>query len=207
MTKELFKNYKVTLLGGMGVGKSSIISRFLKDQWQLDIQSTIGASYHSIELKIKDKDLKFDVWDTAGQERYDSLAPLYYRTSHVIIVVFDIMNQLSFQKAKKYIDEIYQHYFDSEPKIYLIANKLDSFSIDNPSVCLIKHLEGKAYADLNNFNYMEVSAKDGLGIIELFYDIGNYLFEKRIKDKSPQTPPVDNLIIGRDIPTNEYTCC
>ncbi|CAH2060919.1 unnamed protein product [Thlaspi arvense] len=81
------------LLGDVGVGKSSLLLRFVKDQFVEFQESTIGAAFFSQTLAVNDATVKFEIWDTAGQERYHSLAPMYYRGAAAAIIVFDITNQ------------------------------------------------------------------------------------------------------------------
>ena len=50
--------------------------------------------------------LQFEIWDTAGQERYHSLAPMYYRGAQAAIVVYDITNADTFERAKSWVKEL-----------------------------------------------------------------------------------------------------
>ncbi|KAF3489994.1 hypothetical protein HID58_076144 [Brassica napus] len=99
-------NAKLVLLGDVGAGKSSLVLRFVKDQFVEFQESTIGAAFFSQTLAVNDATVKFEIWDTAGQERYHSLAPMYYRGAAAAIIVFDITNQGSFERAKKWVQEL-----------------------------------------------------------------------------------------------------
>ena len=94
-------NAKLVLLGDVGAGKSSLVLRFVKGQFIEFQESTIGAAFFSQTLAVNDATVKFEIWDTAGQERYHSLAPMYYRGAAAAIIVYDITNQNSFDRAKK----------------------------------------------------------------------------------------------------------
>ncbi|CAH8256614.1 unnamed protein product [Arabidopsis lyrata] len=94
------------LLGDVGAGKSSLVLRFVKDQFVEFQESTIGAAFFSQTLAVNDATVKFEIWDTAGQERYHSLAPMYYRGAAAAIIVFDVTNQASFERAKKWVQEL-----------------------------------------------------------------------------------------------------
>ena len=78
------------LLGEAGVGKSSLVLRFVANHFKAYSESTIGAAFMSKTLVVDDQAIKFQIWDTAGQEKYHSLAPMYYRGASAAIVVFDI---------------------------------------------------------------------------------------------------------------------
>jgi Ras-related protein Rab-5C len=99
-------NAKLVLLGDVGAGKSSLVLRFVKGQFVEFQESTIGAAFFSQTLAVNDATVKFEIWDTAGQERYHSLAPMYYRGAAAAIIVYDITNQASFERAKKWVQEL-----------------------------------------------------------------------------------------------------
>uniref|UniRef100_A0A452YAZ4 Ras-related protein RABF1 n=1 Tax=Aegilops tauschii subsp. strangulata TaxID=200361 RepID=A0A452YAZ4_AEGTS len=102
------KNLKVklVLLGDSGVGKSCIVLRFVRGQFDPTSKVTIGASFLSQTLALEDSTtVKFEIWDTAGQERYAALAPLYYRGAGAAIVVYDITSAESFNKAQYWVKE------------------------------------------------------------------------------------------------------
>lgn len=111
---------KLVMLGESSIGKSSIIQRFVKDQFYDYKESTVGgecfpnsyviflenihyftlllfplAAFYTKIMDMNDVIVKFELWDTAGQERYHSLAPMYYRAAQAAIVVYDITSQVS----------------------------------------------------------------------------------------------------------------
>ena len=86
-----FAQFKLVLLGESAVGKSSIVLRFVKDQFDSYRESTIGAAFLTQTISLDENTtVKFEIWDTAGQERYKSLAPMYYRNANCAVVVYDI---------------------------------------------------------------------------------------------------------------------
>ncbi|CAN4126628.1 unnamed protein product [Withania somnifera] len=102
------KNLKVklVLLGDSGVGKSCIVLRFVRGQFDPTSKVTIGASFLSQTIALPDSTtVKFEIWDTAGQERYAALAPLYYRGAAVAVVVYDITSPESFAKAQYWVKD------------------------------------------------------------------------------------------------------
>lgn len=83
--------YKLVLLGESAVGKSSLVMRFVKDQFDDYRESTIGAAFLTQSIRLDPSTVvKFEIWDTAGQERYKSLAPMYYRNANCAVVVYDV---------------------------------------------------------------------------------------------------------------------
>lgn len=100
---------KLVLLGDSGVGKSSIVLRFVADNFKEDTDATIGASYMSKMLQIQEKAIKFNIWDTAGQERYRSLAKMYYRDAMVVLLVFALSEETSFDSLRHWYKEVQEN--------------------------------------------------------------------------------------------------
>eukprot|EP01036_Dinobryon_divergens_P040104 gene40104-52983_t len=82
--------YKLVFLGDQGVGKTSIITRFMYDSFDKNYQATIGIDFLSKTMYLEDRTVRLQLWDTAGQERFRSLIPSYIRDSSVAVVVYDI---------------------------------------------------------------------------------------------------------------------
>lgn len=116
--------FKLVLLGESSVGKSSLVLRFVKGQFHEFQESTIGAAFLTQTVQIDDTTVKFEIWDTAGQERYHSLAPMYYRGAQAAIVVYDLSNKETFQKAQTWVKEL-QRQASPSIVIALAGNKLD----------------------------------------------------------------------------------
>ncbi|GCC27529.1 hypothetical protein chiPu_0005954 [Chiloscyllium punctatum] len=100
------RELKVCLLGDTGVGKSSIVCRFVQDTFDLNTLPTIGASFMTKTVSCGNELHKFLIWDTAGQERFHSLAPMYYRGSAAAVIVYDITNEDA-QEYVKFINAIF----------------------------------------------------------------------------------------------------
>ena len=95
-------NFKVILIGENGVGKTSIIIRYIENKFNSIQPSTIGASFVTKVLRIKDKIIKFEIWDTAGQEKFRAVNRLFYQNAAVCILVYDITNRISFEAIKNF---------------------------------------------------------------------------------------------------------
>lgn len=115
---------KLVLLGEAAVGKSSVVLRFVQNDFQENKEPTIGAAFLTQKCRLDDKVIKFEIWDTAGQERFHSLAPMYYRNAQAAIVAYDLTKGSSLDKAKAWIKEL-QRQGHPNIVIALIGNKLD----------------------------------------------------------------------------------
>ena len=95
---------KVVLIGESGVGKTSIISRYITNTFKSQLMSTPGANFvtKNIILEDENQSIKFEIWDTAGQERYRALAKVFYKNAAVCVLVYDITRKTSFNELKNY---------------------------------------------------------------------------------------------------------
>ncbi|GAA95133.1 uncharacterized protein L969DRAFT_628261 [Mixia osmundae IAM 14324] len=118
---------KLVLLGAAAVGKSSVVLRFVQNDFQENKEPTIGAAFLTQKCRLEDKVIKFEVWDTAGQERFHSLAPMYYRNAAAAVVVYDVTSAVSLDKAKSWVAELQRQ---ATPNIVIafVGNKIDLVS-------------------------------------------------------------------------------
>ena len=104
MTDKAALQCKVVLIGESGVGKTSIINRYISNTFSNVLTATPGASFTSKTLFLKEynQSIKFEIWDPAGQEKYRALAKVFYKTAAVCILVYDITRKTSFEELKNY---------------------------------------------------------------------------------------------------------
>ena len=165
--------YKTVLLGETAVGKSSIAVRFVRDQFFDYQESTIGAAFLAESLTIPETGeiVRFEIWDTAGQERYHSLAPMYYRGAKAALVVYDITDAKSFQKATMWVNELKQQ-CGQDLVLTLVGNKID-LEKDRD----VNRSEAIEYATANRLLHIETSAKSNINVHNLFLEIGKRLVQ------------------------------
>ena len=94
---------KILILGDAGVGKTSLTSRFADDFFSMHYISTIGVDFKTKMIKIKNKNVKYQVWDTAGQERFRSIAKAYYRGVSGILLAFSVTDRASFENIENWL--------------------------------------------------------------------------------------------------------
>ncbi|KAG9510043.1 VPS21, partial [Fragariocoptes setiger] len=157
---------KVILIGSNGVGKSSIVTRYMKGRFTPTMSPTIGASFFKRNIVIEDYLVKMNIWDTAGQERFRAMSPIYYRNSNAAIVVYDLTSHESFLAVKEWIKELTVN-IDGEVVLTIVGNKRD---LPHRQVSL---REGDLLARQYNAVHFEASALTSENIPDIFSSIGN----------------------------------
>ena len=154
---------KIIFIGDPSVGKSSILSRFYDDKFDLEYQPTIGLDFQHKSYEINGHTIKLYLYDTAGQEKFKSLIPMYIRDANVILIVYDISVKESFIHVEQWFKET-EDLKRKDAILVLVGNKKD---LEENRQITIK--EAEDYAAHKGFLFKEVSAKSGEGIEELFY--------------------------------------
>ena len=178
---------KVVLIGDSGVGKTSIISRFTTHKFDRGCQMSLNSQFtqKTMEFPKYNKSLQFDIWDTVGQEKYRSLTKIFYKSADVIIFVYDITSENSFNSIKNYWYTETINNTDKNPILVLAANKSDLYKDEK-----INNSEGKNYANEIKAIFGKISALSNSGINRLFENIGkkiidpdfNYQDEKLLRE-------------------------
>jgi small GTP-binding protein len=177
------RHFKIVLLGDTSVGKSCLVTQFVRGEFHDYAEPTIGAAFLTQTLSLEDDVIKFEIWDTAGQERYRSLAPMYYRGAAAAIVVFDVTSQESFEGAKSWVKEL-QRRGDANVVIALAANKVDVEGRVVPKD------EVQSFAEENGLIFFETSAKTALNVRELFVAVA-----RRLPKTIPQDNPAPRIVV------------
>ncbi|MCQ2815791.1 MAG: Rab family GTPase [archaeon] len=188
-SSEYIHSYKLVILGEVAVGKSSIVQRFVNGKFSHLHQPTLGALFLTKQVQSGDRIIKFEIWDTAGQERFHSLAPLYYKNARAAIVVFDVSNSATFDRAQKWVNELLEK---ANPGIViaLCGNKID---LEERQV---NKEDAESYANEIGSFYCEVSAKTNTNIDQMFNQIITKLPKIEINNE-------DNIKLEEDSNKNE----
>lgn len=162
--------YKLVFLGDQSVGKTSIITRFMYDNFDRHYQATIGIDFLSKTMYLEDRTVRLQLWDTAGQERFRSLIPSYIRDSSVAVVVYDVTNRASFLNTTKWVEDVRAER-GNDVVICLVGNKTD---LGNDKRQITTE-EGEERAKKDSLLFMECSAKAGYNVKSLFRKLATSL--------------------------------
>ena len=161
------ESIKIVLIGESGVGKTSIISQFVNQVFQEDVESSSSGTYNSKTLIYdNNKVLKLEIWDTAGQEKYRSLASMFYKEASAAILVYDITRKDSFEQIQRYWASQIKENSPSNIILALCGNKSDLIEEEK-----VDEEEARNYAKEINAIFYPTSAKNDSGITDLFLQI------------------------------------
>ena len=156
------KNQKLTLftLGNCAVGKTSFITKYVKNISNEIYNPTLGIDFFSKIIKLENGDYcKLLFYDTAGQERYKSISFNLIKNADGIFLIYDVAERSSFDEINGWIKSIKEAKGDNFP-IILIGNKCD---LENR---VISKEEGEKLAQEQGFSFIETSCKEGINIEE-----------------------------------------
>jgi small GTP-binding protein len=165
--------FKVILVGDTGVGKTSLLLRFVEDTWEDSNQTTIGIDYRTKQINVRNKNVRLLLYDLSGQERFRSLGNLYYRSCNGLVFVYDVTKRETFENIEHWIKEVDQYIPPGTPKI-LIGTKNDLEAQRE-----VLYTEGQEFAKKNGMRFFENSARNPNQIDEPF----NYLSTKMLLSK------------------------
>ncbi|KAM7421423.1 hypothetical protein PAMA_015518 [Pampus argenteus] len=202
--------FKVVLIGDSGVGKSNLLSRFTRNEFNLESKSTIGVEFATRSIQVEGKTVKAQIWDTAGQERYRAITSAYYRGAVGALLVYDIAKHLTYENAERWLKELQDH-ADSNIVIMLVGNKSD-----------LRHLravptdEAKAFAEKHGLSFLETSALDSSNVELAFQTIltaiYNIVSQRQMSGRTDSDfSPASNVVPITVEPTqnsaNKGLCC
>ena len=164
--------FKVVLVGDSFVGKTNIMSRYLKNEFHDDSKATVGVEFGSKQFNIDGHTIKAQIWDTAGQERYKAITSAYYKGAKGAFVVYDITRKGSFESVEKWVNDL-KAAADKSLTIILVGNKCD---LEDQRQ--VTKEQGEEKANHLELAFMETSAFSGENLDKAFE-----LMIKQVYDK------------------------
>jgi Ras-related protein Rab-7A len=180
---------KIIILGDSGVGKTKLMTRMVHDKYTPQYKATIGADFLTKEVTpVEGKSIvTLQIWDTAGQERFQSLGVAFYRGSDACVLAYDVTTPKSFESLKSWQEEFATHAAPRQPDAFpylvlgLKADLVEQRAVPRATA------EAWVKSKGSNFQYMEASSKDGVGMAEIVQRLGEYIV-KTTEDEIDYTP-------------------
>lgn len=160
---------KVIILGDSGVGKTSLMNRYVSKKFSTQYKATIGADFVTKDVVVDEKLVTMQIWDTAGQERFQSLGVAFYRGADCCVLVYDVTAPTTFKSLDSWRDEFLIQASPRDPENFpfiVIGNKIDQ---ENRAV---SSKRAQAWCQSkNNIPYFETSAKEALNVESAFITV------------------------------------
>lgn len=194
---------KVVLLGDNNVGKTCLMSRFVKDNFNFDTYCTIGVEFLEKDVLVKDNVYKLQIWDTAGHERFHSLRVPFYRGTDICILTYSVDNMQSFKNLTMWKKEFLYYADIKDPLNFpfmVVGNKIDLGP--GKKVVTTEHLV--SWITSNGCPpFVETSAKDATNVSLAFkLAVENWL---KMEDKSEKLFQGDTVKLTDHVQNS--TCC
>lgn len=189
---------KVVMLGDSTVGKSSILEYLKYNRFSNNLESTIGCEFYAKNITVNDTNIKLLIWDTAGQEVFRSFTSNFLRNASIILIVFDLTNNKTFEHIKIWLEEA-----ESQPssKIIICGNKLDLNSKEHISQDKIEEFKN-LFPNREIHYFGNVSAKTGINIEQLFQFVASIILNELKNNKKYNLE--DNNYIDLNNPISKY---
>ncbi|NXU70766.1 RB11B protein, partial [Oreotrochilus melanogaster] len=195
----------VVLIGDSGVGKSNLLSRFTRNEFNLESKSTIGVEFATRSIQVDGKTIKAQIWDTAGQERYRAITSAFFFFFWVTIRLFSLLEKLS-RQTDCWLNENNTVLPDWRRKMFPTGK------------AVVKGDAAEALAEKNNLSFIETSALDSTNVEEAFKNILTEIYrivsQKQIADRSAHDESPGNNVVDISVPpttdgqkSNKLQCC
>jgi len=185
-------NSKILLIGDSSVGKTSVMMRFVNDKFSSSFITTIRIDFVAKIIDVAGSKIKLQIWDTAGQERFRAITTSYFKGANIVIIIYDVCDESSFENVKYWMQTINDSGCDYSGVI-LVGNKIDMESSRQ-----ISYNNGLNLAKKYNIPFFECSAKKGINVDSIFEEAGRIhlknfnKFIDRRKKINLETSPKDD---------------
>ena len=163
--------FKLILIGDSCVGKSNILLKYLKNEFDPNSRATVGVEFGTKNIIINNKKIKIQIWDTAGQERYRSITSAYYKGAKGALIVYDITRKCTFDNIDKWISDLKLN-GDKNICIVILGNKSD---LDDKRE--VSKGDGIKKSEMYKTAFLETSALNGDNIGKAFDEIIDQIIE------------------------------
>ena len=172
MEDEYEMMFKIVLVGDASVGKTNIMSKYLKNEFHEDSKATVGVEFGSKQFTVEGHKIKAQIWDTAGQERYKAMTSAYFKGAKGAFIVYDITSKSSFESVDRWLNDL-RVSADKNLTVIIIGNKCDLEQQRD-----VKKEQGEEKSKSNGVAFMETSALSGENIDKAFDKMVNEVFKK-----------------------------
>jgi small GTP-binding protein len=171
----VYAKFKVCIFGDGGVGKTTLVNRYLTGTFKESYKVTIGADFYLKKLEIDDKEITLQLWDFAGEDKFRFLLPTYAIGSSGGIFMYDITRHPSIKNVETWLN-VFKKSFENkliDVPLIMVGGKLDL-----EEVRTVEKTEAQELAKKHGFyEFMECSSKTGENVEAIFKTITHKMIE------------------------------
>lgn len=185
---EISYVFKIVIVGDAGVGKSNLLLRYTKSEFDSGIKPTVGVEFSSKKILVNNVNIKLQIWDTAGQEKFRSVGKQYYKGAVGVMLVYDISKRKSFESIPSWVEEVRNH-AAADVVIIIVGNKKDLEALREVSV-----EEGQNLAKEQGCYFLETSALDNSDkmVEKVFLTLTEDIYKRKQEENDGDTPAKPN---------------
>jgi small GTP-binding protein len=183
------------MLGDSGVGKTSVLTRVVSDEFDSKTVPTIGVGVRAVTWEVEGVPYKFHLWDTAGQEVYRTIVPIYFRNATMALLFLAMNNRTSFERLNGWLELLREKTEEVVP-VVVVANK-----VDLPPEISEREIREWAHT-AGGFPVFLTSALTGCGIGELF----DYVAVRTAAARKPVSTTT-GTILNEPEDKDKQNCC
>mmetsp|Transcript_18699 Transcript_18699/g.45065 ORF Transcript_18699/g.45065 Transcript_18699/m.45065 type:complete len:209 (+) Transcript_18699:14-640(+) len=193
--------YKVVLLGDATVGKTNLLSRYIRNSLPKNPTATLGVEFATKTLQLQQGKVKAQIWDTAGQERYRSITSAHYKRAVGALLVFDITKKSSFQNCLRWMEEL-RNQAEPDIVIVLVGNKLDLAATRE-----VSESDARDFAVHHGLHFSEASAFSGENVRHIFELLMQEIYNEQSKKKPRDSAEMGSgMALAPPPPITQQTC-
>ncbi|KAH8288200.1 hypothetical protein KR054_009733, partial [Drosophila jambulina] len=181
-TKMSDLSYRILIIGDVGVGKSSLLGRFLDDKFSSEYQRTLFLDFEVRRVEVAGEMMLLAMWDACGKESYHNALRNFYREAHGVIIVYDITSLASFRNVEHWLQEI-GDFCQKDVNITLVGNKCDEEERRE-----VTPEEASSYAERVGLSFCEASAKSGANVSASFETLALNVYCRLVLEPVPPPP-------------------
>lgn len=161
----------IITLGESGVGKTSIVTRFITGKFKEYGGGTFVDNFKKT-ITVENREIEVIVWDTAGQERYNSLIRRYFAMADGVLLVYDVNESVTFSKLSSWLKSLKSE--NETAEILLVGNKMDCSDAKR-----VNTVDVERFSERENLEHVEVSAKSGQNVDAIFLSLTAKILEHK----------------------------
>ncbi|CAG9318347.1 unnamed protein product [Blepharisma stoltei] len=200
--------YKIVLVGEAGVGKTHLLSRYIKGTLPKNPTSTIGVEFATRTVPLlSGGTVRAQIWDTAGQERYKSITSAHYRRAVGALLVYDVTSEKSFINLRKWLADLKEN-AEEDIVIMLVGNKIDLCQT-TPLMKKVSTEMGQKFAQEHGMLFEETSAVTVTRVREAFENLLQeiYSVKSRTHKGMKTNESFGNVLIPQLTQRSRVNCC